>query len=142
MKVGLFLFEYESFSSPLMLSYEVSSKAKLQKWRLFISFFFFPRRGAQSQEFLAKTGETWDKNRHDFHCMQVSLVMSMRFIFGDDSNNAPCSIVPVRAVKLNLRRGRNCVRYLLSRRCYDKEEFVPDRSQGYFNMVLYFSLRS
>ena len=26
----------------------------------------------------------WDKNRDDFHCIQMSLVMSMRFIFGDD----------------------------------------------------------
>ena len=29
--------------------------------------------------------ETGDKNRDDFRCMQVSLVMSMWFIFGDDS---------------------------------------------------------
>ena len=28
--------------------------------------------------------ETGDKNRDDFCCMQVSLVMSMWFIFGDD----------------------------------------------------------
>ena len=34
--------------------------------------------------FLAKTVETGDKNRGDFHCMQMSLVMSMRYIFGDD----------------------------------------------------------
>ena len=46
--------------------------------------------------------ETGDKNRHDFHCMQMSLVMSMRFIFGDDWNEEPCSIVPVREVKRNL----------------------------------------
>ena len=32
----------------------------------------------------------WDKNRDDFYCMQMSLVMSMRFIFGDDWNNAKC----------------------------------------------------
>ena len=38
-----------------------------------------------SQAFLADTVETGDKNRHDFfHCMQMSLVMSMRFIFGGD----------------------------------------------------------
>ena len=24
------------------------------------------------------------KNRDDFHCMQMSLVIGMRFIFGDD----------------------------------------------------------
>ena len=28
--------------------------------------------------------ETGDKNHDDFRCMQVSLVMSMWFIFGDD----------------------------------------------------------
>ena len=27
---------------------------------------------------------TRDKNRDDFHCMQMRLVMSIRFIFGDD----------------------------------------------------------
>jgi len=31
-----------------------------------------------------ETVETGDKNRDDFHCMQMSLVMSMRFIFGYD----------------------------------------------------------
>ena len=31
-----------------------------------------------------ETVETADKNRHDFHRMQMSLGMSMRFIFGDD----------------------------------------------------------
>ena len=34
--------------------------------------------------FLTKTVETGDKNRDDFHCMEISLVMRMRFIFGDD----------------------------------------------------------
>ena len=28
----------------------------------------------------------------NFHCMKMSLVMSMRFIFGDDWNDAPCSL--------------------------------------------------
>ena len=32
--------------------------------------------------------ETGDKNRDDFRCMQVSLVMSMWFIFGDDRDDA------------------------------------------------------
>ena len=43
-----------------------------------------PNGRSYSQAFLAETVETVDKNRHDFHCMQMSLVMSMRFIFGDD----------------------------------------------------------
>ena len=43
-----------------------------------------PNGRSYSQEFLAETVETGDKNHHDFHCMQMSLVMSMRFIFGDD----------------------------------------------------------
>ena len=34
--------------------------------------------------------ETGDKNRDDFHCMEMSLVMSMWFIWGDDWNNAQC----------------------------------------------------
>ena len=42
------------------------------------------KRGACSQAFLTETVETGDKIRDDFHCMQMSLVMSMRFIFGDD----------------------------------------------------------
>ena len=33
---------------------------------------------------LAETVETGDKNRDDFDCMQMSLVMTMRFIFCDD----------------------------------------------------------
>ena len=50
-------------------------------------FFLFvssPNGRSYSQALLAETVETGDKNRHDFHCMQMSLVMSMRFIFGDD----------------------------------------------------------
>ena len=40
--------------------------------------------------FLAKTVETGDKNRDDFHSMEMSLVMSMWFILGDDWINAQC----------------------------------------------------
>ena len=42
--------------------------------------------GVCSQAFLMETVESGDKNRDDFHCMQMqmSLVMSMRFIFGDE----------------------------------------------------------
>ena len=36
------------------------------------------------QAFLAETVETGDKNRDDFHCTQMSLLMSMRLIFGYD----------------------------------------------------------
>ena len=51
-----------------------------------VSFFFlfFSNGRPYSQAFLAETVETVDKNRRDFHCMQMSLVMSMWFIFGDD----------------------------------------------------------
>ena len=52
-----------------------------------VSLFLFvssPNGRSYSQAFLAETVETGDKNHHDFHCMQMSLVMSMRFIFGDD----------------------------------------------------------
>ena len=53
-------------------------------------FFFFFWSGTYfvGHTFLAKTVETKDKNRDDFHCMQRSLVISMRFIFGDDWNDA------------------------------------------------------
>ena len=34
--------------------------------------------------FIAETVKTGDKNRDDIYCMQMSLVMSMTFIFGDD----------------------------------------------------------
>ena len=37
--------------------------------------------------FLRETVETGDKNRDDFHCMQMSFVMSMRYIFDDDCTN-------------------------------------------------------
>ena len=51
------------------------------------AFFFscvFPNGRPWSQAFLAETVEPGIKNRDDFHCMQMSLVMSMRFIFDDD----------------------------------------------------------
>ena len=38
----------------------------------------------ESQAFLAETLETGDNNRDDFHRMQMSLVMGMRFTFDDD----------------------------------------------------------
>ena len=41
------------------------------------------KRGLSSQAFLTETVETGDKNRDDFHCMQMSLVMCMGFICGD-----------------------------------------------------------
>ena len=41
-------------------------------------------KGASSQTFLTETEETGDKNRDEFHFMQMSVVMSTTFIFGDD----------------------------------------------------------
>ena len=46
------------------------------------------KRGACSQAFLAETVQTGDKNLDDFLCMQMSFVMCMRFVFGDDCNDA------------------------------------------------------
>ena len=37
-----------------------------------------------SHAFLPETVKTGIKNRDDLRCMQISLVMSIRFIFGDD----------------------------------------------------------
>ena len=48
------------------------------------SFFFFFLSVGPSHAFLAETVETGDKDRNDSHRMQISLVMSMRYIFGDD----------------------------------------------------------
>ena len=48
-------------------------------------FFFFCRWDLVCRpRGLAKTVETGDKNSGDFHCMQVSRLISMRYIFGDD----------------------------------------------------------
>ena len=46
-----------------------------------------PKGSSESQAFQAKTVETVKKNRDDFHCTQMSLVMSMRFVFDDDEND-------------------------------------------------------
>lgn len=37
-----------------------------------------------------ETVETGNRNRNDFHCMQMNLMMRMHFIFGDDWDNAQC----------------------------------------------------
>ena len=52
-------------------------------WKPFSSFIFRQDTTGRSgsQAFLAETG---NKNRDDFHCMQMSLVMSMWFIFGNN----------------------------------------------------------
>ena len=50
----------------------------------FFFFWFVAKRGGCSQAFLTETVETGAKIRDDFHCMQMSLVMSMRLIFGDE----------------------------------------------------------
>ena len=61
-----------------------------------VSFFFLcvwaPTTTPCSQAFLAETVETGDKNGDDFRCMQMSLVMSMRFIFGDEWNDV-CKLI-------------------------------------------------
>ena len=54
----------------------------------FVFFIFLcqwpPIRAPCSKAILAETVETGDKNRDDFYCIQMSLVTSMRLIFGDD----------------------------------------------------------
>ena len=53
-----------------------------------LSLYLGHKRGSLCQAFLAETKETGNKNRGvkkgNFHCMQMALVMSIRFIFGDD----------------------------------------------------------
>ena len=66
-------------------------QALLFLFLLLLLLFFFhvsvPKGSSESQAFLAKTVETVKKNRDDFHCTQMSLVMSMRFVFDDDEND-------------------------------------------------------
>ena len=47
-------------------------------------FRWAPIRAPCSQALLAETVETGDKNRDDFYRIQMSLVMSMQLISGDD----------------------------------------------------------
>ena len=71
-----------------MLTY-VISQASFSENAKNAAFFFFVgslQKGG-SQVFLTETMETGYKNRDDFQCMQMSLVMSMPFIFGDDWND-------------------------------------------------------
>ena len=51
---------------------------------VFFSSYFSTGGESWSQLFLAETVETGDKNRDDFHFMQMQLMMSMWFIFSDD----------------------------------------------------------
>ena len=76
-----------------VLEKQVSENAGASFFFFFFLFFFFhvsvPKGSSESQAFLSKTAvETGKKNHDDFHCMQMSLVMSMQFIFGDDENDA------------------------------------------------------
>ena len=57
-------------------------------WLFFLGRWSVAKRGVCSQEFLTETLEPGDKNRDDFYCMQMNLVISMRFIFDDDRNDA------------------------------------------------------
>ena len=52
------------------------------------AFFFVGLPYIVGHTFLAETVETGDTNRDNLRCMQMSLVMSMQFIFGDDWNDA------------------------------------------------------
>ena len=55
------------------------------------AFFFFvglPQMVVIVPALLVETVETGDKNSDDFRCIQMSLVVSMRFIFVDDWNYA------------------------------------------------------
>ena len=77
-----------ALASVLIICYP-SIKCKLSTWlfsracfsraRLYFRLSVAKRR-ANFQAFLTETVETGDKTRDDFHCMQISLVMSMRLI--------------------------------------------------------------
>ncbi|CAH3165030.1 unnamed protein product [Porites evermanni] len=73
--------ELEKIAKSLIFFVEsIASSKKKQRGRVRSS----PNGRPWSQAFLEETLETGDKNHDDFRCMQMSLVMSMRFIFGDD----------------------------------------------------------
>ena len=68
-----------------MLTYVISRAAFSETPKMQPSFFLLvPCKKGGSQVFLTETMKTGYKNRDDFQCMQMSLVMSMPFIFGDD----------------------------------------------------------
>ena len=46
-----------------------------------------------SHAFQMETMETGDKTSNDFYCMQMSLVMSMQFIFYDDWNDTVMQVL-------------------------------------------------
>ena len=69
---------------------ELALAARLKKYKRFFSFLCFfcflcPRQRVTMVPG-APSGDrgNWDKNRDYFHRIQLSLVMSMRFIIGDD----------------------------------------------------------
>ena len=74
--------ECDHFKLRNFISRACLSRARLLKCRHFFFFFFVgpPQMVGHGPRRL----ETGDKNRDDFRCMQMSLVMSMGFIFGGD----------------------------------------------------------
>ena len=65
---------------------EQSENLKMQ----FVFCFFFRWNLVCRPRVPSEDRGNWDKNRDDFHSMEMSLVMSMWFILGDDWNNAQC----------------------------------------------------
>jgi len=74
-------FLYVFFGELVSLACVSSETHNLQVVFLFV---FSTERRLWFQAFLAATVETGNKNRDDFHCMQMRLVMSMCYIFGHD----------------------------------------------------------
>ena len=72
-----------------LVSLACLSKARILKCRCFC-FFFFRWNLVCRPRVPSEDRGNWDKNRDDFHSMEMSLVMSMWFILGDDWNNAQC----------------------------------------------------
>ena len=82
---------YKKWEGNQFLDHEkLISRACLSRARLLkcSRFFFIGGTWFVGPAFLAKTVESGDKNRGDFHCMEMSLVMRMLFIFGDDRKGA------------------------------------------------------
>ena len=73
---------------------ELALAVRLKKYKRFVTFLFFfilfPVPSPNGDQVPgAPSGDLGDKGRDYFHRIQMSFVMSMRLIIGDDQNDAP-----------------------------------------------------
>ena len=105
------------------------------------SFLLISTRGESwSQVFLAETVETGDKNRDDFHFMQMQLMMSIWFIFRDDWNDLPSwpRFGVLAMIKLSPNQGPwfSCIRMHVLGSKYYKEDSTEILFRGVLRRYL------